>query len=480
MLVRQLLDPSLAQYAYLIGCPRTGEAIVFDPERDIDRYYAVAEQHKLRIVAAADTHIHADYVSGLREFAERGVKVYASDEGGADWRYEWLLGSAYPHQLVKHGDRFTVGNIEFVVMHTPGHTPEHVCYEVIDHGSGASEPMGIVTGDFVFVGDLGRPDLLEQAAGVTGTMVPGAKQLYHSLERFRRLSPYVQVWPAHGAGSACGKSLGDIPMSTVGYELRFNPAVQAATSEAAFVDYILAGQPEPPMYFARMKRDNKIGPKVLGGVPKLPHLEPQALEAIANRTDVVVLDTRGRVDFLKAHLPKSLLCEMDYQFVNIAGSYVDEGVPMYLVIDEARVDEAVRMLIRIGLDDVRGYVTPADLAAYVAAGGTTASIESISMTELERRRADGRVTVLDVRGKVDYDAAHVPGALNIAHTRLFVRIGEVPRGLPVAVHCQSGARSAHAVALLERMGYTPVNVADKFTNYQQGQVLQQTGAPAHA
>jgi len=466
MLVRQIVDSTLAQYAYLIGCPRTGEAIIFDPERDIDRYFELAARHKLRIVAAADTHIHADYLSGLREFAERGIKVYASDEGGSEWRYEWLLGSSYPHQLVHHGDQFRVGNIGFTVLHTPGHTPEHVCYSVVDHGSGADEPIGVVTGDFVFVGDLGRPDLLEQAAGVVGSMEPGARQLYHSLDVFHALPEHAQIWPAHGAGSACGKSLGDVPMSTVGYERRFNPAVRAATTENAFVDYILSGQPEPPMYFARMKRDNKIGPRVIGEVPTIAHLTPDVLGTLGGRTDVVVLDTRPRKEFLAAHLAKSLLCELDYQFVNIAGSYVEESTPIYLVIAPDRVDEAVRNLLRIGLDDIRGFVTPEELTQYLQTSGTATRIDSISMDTLEARRVAGGVRVLDVRGKVDFDVSHIPEAVNIAHTRLLVRIGELPKDQPVLVHCNSGARSAHAVALLERHGYEVVNVADMYANWQ--------------
>jgi hydroxyacylglutathione hydrolase len=467
MLVRQIHDPSLAQYAYLIGCPRTGEAIIFDPERDIDRYFDLAAAHKLRIVAAADTHIHADYISGLREFAERGVKVYASDEGGPEWRYEWLLGSTYPHQLVKHGDRFTVGNIDFTVMHTPGHTPEHVAYSVVDRGSGASEPIGVITGDFVFVGDLGRPDLLEEAAGVIGTMDPGARQLYKSLEQFRALPEHVQVWPAHGAGSACGKSLGDVPSSTVGYELRFNPAVKAATSEDDFVRYILSGQPEPPMYFARMKRDNKIGPQVLGGVPMPPRLDAASLAAGGSAGSAVVVDTRGRKAFLAKHLRGSLLAELTYQFVNITGSYVTEDEPIYLVVQEQELDRAVRDLIRIGLDDVRGWVTPAEWEAWLATSELAASIANISMEQLESRRVEGGVRVLDVRGKVDFEVQHIPGALNVAHTRLLVRLGEVPSDLPVLVHCNSGARSAHAVALLERKGYTVTNVADMFANWHE-------------
>ncbi len=467
MLVRQILDPKLAQYAYLIGCPRTGEAIVMDPERDIDRYLELAAQHKLRIVGAADTHIHADYLSGLREFAERGVKVYASDEGGPEWRYEWLLNSDYNYQLLKDGDEFTVGNIQFTTVYTPGHTPEHIAYLVKDLGAGATDPIGMVSGDFVFVGDVGRPDLLEQAAGMIGTQEVGARQLFKSVNDFKSLPPYLQVWPAHGAGSACGKSLGDIPSSTIGYELRTNPAINASGSEQEFVDYILAGQPEPPPYFARMKRDNRVGPKLLGSVPEVAHLDVEAFDKLTGRTDVALLDTRNRKEFLSGHVPSSILAELDYQFVNIAGSFIDEGTPVYLVVDEARVDEAVRALIRIGVDDIRGYLTPADLATWASKGGELASIPSIDMAELEKRRVNGNITVLDTRGKVDFDVRHVPGAINVAHTRLLVRLDEVPRDKPVLVHCNSGARSAHAVSLLARHGFDVTNVADMVANYRE-------------
>ncbi|MBL0940279.1 MAG: MBL fold metallo-hydrolase [Gemmatimonadaceae bacterium] len=466
MLVRQLFDPALAQYAYLIGCPRSGEAIIIDPERDIDRYYAAAAKHKLKIVAAADTHIHADYLSGLREFAERGVKVYASDEGGQDWRYEWLLDSTYDYRLLKHNDRFKVGNIEFVTVHTPGHTPEHIAFEVIDHGSGATEPVGVITGDFVFVGDLGRPDLLEEAAGHSGSMIPAAQQLYRSLARFKALPEFTQVWPAHGAGSACGKALGDVPSSTVGYELRFNPALKSASSETNFISYILNGQPEPPLYFARMKRDNKVGPKIINDVPMLPHLAPKQLATLAGRTDVAVVDTRRRTEFTKAHLPKSLLAEWEFQFANIVGSYVEEGTPIYLIIDDARVEDAVRILLRIGHDHLRGYFTPTDFEAYRAAGGQVSTLDAIDMPEMERRREKGGVRVLDVRGKVDFDVARVTEAQNIAHTRLLARMSELPNDAPVLVHCASGARAVHASALLARHGYSPTTVSDNFTNWQ--------------
>jgi hydroxyacylglutathione hydrolase len=220
------------------------------------------------------------------------------------------------------------------------------------------------------------------------------------------------------------------------------------------------------LYFARMKRDNRIGPRVIGTVPTLPRLSPRDLGALAGRTDVVVVDTRPRAEFLAAHLPKSLLAELDFQFANITGSYIEEETPIYLVIDESRVGEAVRILLRIGLDHLRGYVTPGDLAAYQAEGGAMASIEAIGIDEMEQRRVAGGVHILDVRGRTDFDTAHVPGAYNIAHTRLLARLSELPNDAPVLVHCASGARSAHAVALLERHGYRPVTVADHFVKWQ--------------
>ena len=204
MLLRQIFDPQLAQYAYLIGCQRSGEAIIIDPERDIDQYVRLARENGLRITAVAETHIHADFVSGAREFAQdAAIQLYLSDEGGADWSYKWTAGRTNTH-LLKDGDTFSVGNIDITALLTPGHTPEHMSYLVTDRGSGANEPMAIITGDFLFMGDVGRPDLLESAAGVHNVMEPSARTLQHSLStKLSDLGDYVQILPGHGAGSAC-------------------------------------------------------------------------------------------------------------------------------------------------------------------------------------------------------------------------------------------------------------------------------------
>lgn len=459
MYFRQIFDQRLAQYSYLIGCQASGEAIVIDPMRDVDRYADLAAQEGLRIVAAADTHIHADYLSGLRELAERpGVTVYASGEGGRDWQFEWLRDGAYAHRILTHGDHVMIGNIRFDVIFTPGHTPEHLCYLVTDTASGSPIPMGLLSGDFVFVGDLGRPDLLETAAGQSGTMEASARTLYRSLDRFRALNPTVQVWPGHGAGSACGKALGAVPVSTVGYELAVNRTLLAATSEDAFVAYILDGQPEPPLYFARMKRDNRGGPRVLGRLPVPRKVPPNKLSDLSGATGVAVLDTRAWDAYARAHLPGALYAPLNRAFNTIAGSYVPEKMVIYLIVDEARLREAVVDLVHVGLDDIAGYASPEMFEEY-AQRGKVASVLEIEASAVEQAVANGAF-LLDVRRAAELvEVGRIPGAHNIAHTRLLERIGEVPRGKPVVVYCRTGRRSAYAAGLLDRMGYRATNVA---------------------
>lgn len=456
MFFEQIFEEKLAQYAYLIGCQRTGEAVVIDPMRDIKRYEELAAKHKLTIVAAAETHIHADYLSGMREFAEKGVKIYVSDEGNADWKYEWVIGSDYNYQLLKDGDEFSIGNIRFTTVYSPGHTPEHISYLVTD-GAATEEPMGILSGDFVFVGDVGRPDLLETAAGQIGNMEGSAKTLYKSLERFKQLPEYLQLWPGHGAGSACGKALGAVPKSTVGYEQKFNSSIKSAITEQSFVDYILDGQPEPPLYFARMKRDNKKGPAVLGDLPTPEKMSVETIAELTNTPDAVLIDTRDRMEFMNGHVPGSLYASMNNQFNTIAGSYVTEEQDIFLLIEEDKVEEAVTDLIRIGLDRVIGFATPAEFNSSNVKRSTT---KTVDFEEADTLQKEGDFTILDVRKKSEFDDGHLPDALNIAHTRLLDRIGEVPGDKPVMVHCKSGQRASYATALLEKFGHEVVYIND--------------------
>jgi glyoxylase-like metal-dependent hydrolase (beta-lactamase superfamily II) len=222
--LRQLYYDQLAQASYLVGCAATGEALVVDPNRDLDQYFALAEREGFRITAITETHIHADFVSGAHELAQRsGARLYLSAEGAPDWQYAFAQEAGAV--LLHDGDTIMVGNLRLDVLHTPGHIPEHLAFLLTDT-KGADAPMGLFTGDFVFVGDVGRPDLLERAAGYAGTMEAGARRIYASLQRFQDLPDYLQVWPGHGAGSACGKALSAVPQSTVGYEKRFNWGLQ--------------------------------------------------------------------------------------------------------------------------------------------------------------------------------------------------------------------------------------------------------------
>lgn len=464
MYFKQFFDERLAQYAYMIGCQANGTAIVIDPMRDIDQYIEHAAGQNLTIVGAADTHIHADYISGLREFAERGVKVYASDEGDKDWKYEWLKGSEYDYELLNDGDEFSIGNITFKAWHTPGHTPEHLSYFITD-GAAADEPIGIASGDFVFVGDVGRPDLLESAAGQANVMEASARTLFKSVEDFKTMPEFLQVWPGHGAGSACGKALGAIPETTVGYELRFNNSIKSASSEDNFVEFILEGQPEPPMYFARMKRDNKSGPKVLKELPQPKHLNHNELKELAGNTEAVVLDTRERDEFSEGHIPGSLLSPLNKQFNTIAGSYIEEDEDICLIVEEHRVKEAVLELYRIGLDNIVGFVTPADLQQYKKQGGELEATDVQKFDDIDRYTGNDDYQILDVRKATEYEEGSIDGAMNIAHTRLLPRIDEVPAGKKIVVHCKAGGRSSVASALLQRKGFDVILIDDKWENY---------------
>ena len=465
MFLKQIADPALAQYSYLIGCQRTGEAVVVDPERDIDRYLEIAKQEGLKITAVAETHIHADFVSGAREFAttDASIKLYLSAEGGPDWQSEWAKALPGYHPL-HDGDSFKIGNIELQAIHTPGHTPEHVVFLVTDHGGGANEPIAMLSGDFLFVGDAGRPDLLEQAAGLEGTQEQGARSLYQSLRKVSEVPCHVQVLPAHGAGSACGKALGSIANSTFGYEEKFNPALKMALneSEEKFVSFILSGQPEPPAYFSNMKRVNKVGPALLG---ELPAVHPMGLDQVAarlNEPGFVVLDTRPRSEFLKGHLRGSLFTPPE-KFTDFAGSFLSPEQEIVILAEDASAgQDFLRQLVRIGFDHIVGFLPTsamADASADVMTKFHTMDFSAVPALLGE----NGEAFVIDVRKATEFAGAHIRKAHNLAHTRLRLHLNEIPK-VPIVVHCQTGQRATGASAFLARNGYDVTCVADKFEN----------------
>jgi hydroxyacylglutathione hydrolase len=435
MFVSRFFEPSIAQASYLVGCQRTGEAVVVDANRDVRQYIEAAEREGLRITQVTETHIHADYVSGSRELAHRtGASLCLSDEGDADWKYQFAHG-----RKLKNGDRITIGNITLDVVHTPGHTPEHIIFLVTD-GAAADKPIAAITGDFVFVGDVGRPDLLERAAKISGTMETSAKALWKSLQAFTAQEDWLQIWPGHGAGSACGKGISAIPASTVGYERRFNWAFNVK-SEAEFVTSVLAGQPEPPRYFAKMKRVNKAGPAILGGF-HVPALLPasQLPELLSRKT--LVVDTRPAAEYAAGHMRGTINIPFNSSFVTWAGWLVDSD-EFYLIADAAtaaaRLGEVARSLALIGIDRITGYFD---------ASAVTPDAK-ISQIDPAAARTAG-ATIVDVRSANEWAHGHIPGALHIPLGYLADRTGEIPSSKPVIVQCQSGARSSIAASVLER------------------------------
>jgi hydroxyacylglutathione hydrolase len=464
MIVSRFYEPAIAQVSYLIGCAATGEALVIDPNRDVERYLAEAEREGLTITQVTETHIHADFLSGARELAARtGARLFLSDEGDQDWKYQF----ASEATLIRHGDRLTVGRILIDVVATPGHTPEHITFLVTDSAA-ADLPIAAATGDFIFVGDVGRPDLLERAANIKGTMEKGARTLWRSLQQFNTYEEWLQIWPGHGAGSACGKGISAVPYSTLGYERRFNWAFKMA-SEDAFVTAVLAGQPEPPKYFATMKRLNKTGPRVLGGFRAPARVDDHRLAELLAQGAVVV-DTRPAGEYASQHVLGTLNIPMNGQFVTWAGWLLPYDTDLYFIVDgmnEERTVELVRQLALIGLDQVAGVFDTAAVRQAAERGGASATVPQLTAPELAGRLAQQEVTLLDVRSATEWAAGHIPGAVHIPLGYLTDRLHDVPADRPVVVQCQAGARSAIAASVLRRAGRdTVVNLVGGMAAWQ--------------
>jgi len=461
-----MFDPYLAQYAYLVGCQKTGEALVIDPERDIEQYKKLAAENNLRVTAVAETHIHADFVSGGQEFARDGsIHLYLSAEGGPDWTYVWP-GSRPNTHFVKDGNTFMVGNIRVEVVHTPGHTPEHISFLITDLGGGANEPIALATGDFLFVGDVGRPDLLESAAGMKNVMEPSARTLRESLTK--RLAPYadfLQILPAHGAGSACGKSLGAVPTTTLGYERRFNAPFKLAIQDGeAFVKDILQGQPDPPLYFATMKRVNRDGIAVTGAVPHPPHLSLVDFKRMISDRTVCILDTRAnREKYDSGHAARSITAPLRTPFFsNAAGSFLDQNDKIALVVEKSEDAElATTQLYRIGFDKVLGWITTEEAQT---AGMLTERTLRAPFASFDPQQARREGEIVDVRTTAEHQQSHFEGAHSLPYTRMKHLLAGLPKDRPLFVHCASGKRASLAASFLRAHGFKAVHVDGEYAD----------------
>ncbi|MCC2090201.1 persulfide dioxygenase-sulfurtransferase CstB [Mammaliicoccus sciuri] len=439
MFFKQFYDNHLSQASYLVGCQRTGEAIIIDPVRDLTKYMEVADSEGFKITQAAETHIHADFASGIRDVAARlNANIYVSGEGDDQLSYKNMPEHT---NFVKNQDIIQVGNIKLEVLHTPGHTPESISFLLTDEGGGSSVPMGLFSGDFIFVGDIGRPDLLEKSVQMEGTTEIGAKQMYQSIEGIKDLPDYIQIWPGHGAGSPCGKALGAIPMSTLGYE-KINNWAFNVTDESKFVEQLTSNQPAPPHHFAQMKKINQFGMSMYQPYNVYPSLDNVR----------IAFDLRSKEAFHGGHTVGTINIPYNKNFINQIGWYLDYEKSIDLIGDKSTVEQATHTLQLIGFDKVAGYRLPKSEIL-------TQSIHSVDMTGKEEY-------ILDVRNDEEWNNGHLDQAVNIPHDKLLNENIPFNKEDKIYVHCQSGVRSSIAVGILESKGYeNVVNIREGYQDF---------------
>lgn len=444
MFFQHVYDKSLAQGSYFIGCQKKGVAIVIDAKRDVDTYLEIAKQNNMKITHVTETHIHADFLSGTRELAAiTGAEMFLSDEGGEGWLYE------FNHTGLKNGSLITVGNLTLEVIYTPGHTPESISFLLTDKPA-SPEPVMIFTGDFVFVGDIGRPDLLEKAAGIAGTKEAGAIQMFDSIQKFDALPDYLQVWPGHGAGSACGKALGAVPSTTVGYEKIRNWALQHENDQEGFVKYLLEDQPEPPKYFAMMKHLNKVDRPLVTSVPKVEKLTGEEVKTAMSH-GVKLIDARNKVDFAAGFIPDSINIQGNNAFATWMGWFIDYQESFMVVASDDQIEDLTRKLMRIGMDNILGYISDVN-----SVGIELQKADIIGIDEFKTYLNRDDIQVIDLRNSTEYKDGHIDGVPQIFIGTLPENLDKVSKDKPVVIHCQSGDRATIGYSLLKKFGFKNV------------------------
>jgi len=465
MVLRRIFDAHLAQASYLVGCPATREAIVIDPTCDIDRYLALAAEEKLRIVAVADTHVHADFVSGSCAFlAHHPVTVYQSAEGPElPWMCSVKPAPGASLARLRAGDSFRVGDLAFTVRHTPGHTRESLTFELAGTRGGTKL---LFSGDFLFAGDVGRPDL--GAFATEGmTLREAVDRLRDSLASLGDLPGETQVLPGHGAGSACGNSICDMPATTIGIERVINRALRSHADEGTFSSAVLDGNTAPPPYFARVKKLNEAGARTITAPPEVRELPADAFAACCERPEFTVIDTRPWNDYLDARLPYSISAPFERAFGPTVANYLESDDRVVLIAERGKVAEIVRVLLRVGIapEAIEGFVEPRTVSSLATGSFATAGVDDISPVRVHELVSAGEATVVDVRTCAEFAAGHLPGAHHIPYTHLRARAGELGRDRPVVCYCRSGNRSARAAALLSRLGFTAYNMRGGYWPY---------------
>jgi glyoxylase-like metal-dependent hydrolase (beta-lactamase superfamily II)/rhodanese-related sulfurtransferase len=426
----------LAHASYLIGS--RGEAAVVDPQRDVEQYLEDAAANGLQIKYVIETHFHADFVSGHRELSGRtGAEIVFGAEARA----------GFPHKPVKDGDEIHLGAVTLRFLETPGHTPESISILVID-SEVSSKPQKVLTGDTLFIGDVGRPDLVA-AKGFTAPQMAG--MLYDSLHnKLLTLDDAIEIYPAHGAGSMCGRNISSATFSTIGEQRRFNYALQPMSRDK-FVSVMTADLPDPPAYFSRDAEINRSGASDLSDVPPARPVEPAEFADLQKSS--IVLDIREAPAFGASHVPGSLNIALRGQFASWAGSLIPANARILLIgEDEDQIHQAVVRLARVGLDSVVGYLN-GGIHAWEKAGQKLEQVPQIAVDELHARLGEKTgLQVVDVRRPDEYKAGHVPGAINVPLSGL--RDSPLPFGqdTDVAVICAGGYRSSTATSILKSRG----------------------------
>jgi len=447
MYIQSFFVPGLAHLSYLLG--GKGTCAIIDPKRDIEEYITVAKAMGMRVTHILETHLHADFISGHMDLAARtGAEIIAPKAGQCQ----------FPHRAVKEGDEFQIEDMTIRVFDTPGHTPEHITYVVEDRSRGM-EPIAIFCGDTLFVGDVGRPDLFPgQADELAG-------KLFDSLLKLKTLPDHVLVLPAHGAGSLCGRAMGAMRYSTIGYEKRYNAELQHRTVDA-FRASLLSGMPEAPDHFSRCSDINRRGPSKWNELEIPKPLSPTDVNQLA-REGATLLDGRDYIAFGGAHIPGAWNIDMAGNFQTFSGWMLPPGQPIVLVLaSDIRVNDAVTMLRRIGFDRIAGWLE-GGMHAWSVAGFPTGHVQQISVQELYGL-AKQKLTsmILDVRGKLEFETLHLDGALHMQAPDTRKRYGEIPKDKPVYVICNSGHRSSLACSVLKQHGlHHVVNVIGGMTAY---------------
>ncbi len=450
MYFEQFYLACLAHASYMLGSG--GEAAVVDPQRDVEIYLQAAQEQGLNIRHIFETHLHADFVSGHKELAARtGAKIYVGERAGA----------RFPHVPLRDGSEVSFGDVRIAALETPGHTPEGVCLVVRDLAKSA-EPVIVLTGDTLFIGDVGRPDLSKQ---YTPQQLAG--MLYDSLhEKLLRLPDSVQVYPAHGAGSLCGRNMRADRFSTIGTERLTNPALQVNSREE-FVRQLTANLPPRPAYFVQDAELNREGAPSLEELPPLPAIAPQQLRTLIE-DGANVLDTRSSEQFAAGHVPGSINIPLAGQFATWAGIVLGlEGRPVIIAESPEKLAESRLRLARVGIEECIGCL-PGGVEEWKQAGLPLATLPQISVTDLCGRMKANGLQLLDVRRESEWQAGHISGARLWPLDRFASELPELEGERPLAVHCKSGYRSAIACSLLLRAGYRDVtNVVGGFDAWQQ-------------